>query len=1164
MKSVLYAAIFLSVCAGAIAQSTKFGGPTMDASMEGGDKIRKRFEDFAKRRNPSGAALPADIRARAIEHTRRMEQRKLAEHILAEQPQWQQFGPRSTGGRIKDVIVHSTDPNIIYIATAAGGVWKSTTAGNDWTPMFDDGNAAACGSICFDPEDPNVIYLGTGEQASNVDSYLGAGLFRSNDGGMTWETVGLTNVGAFSRIYSHPRNPDLLMAACMKTNGGVYKSLDRGKTWQRMFTGTVYDMSINPLDENDWFITVQDQGILHSADGGASWQTKNFGLIGTYGRISVQQSPTNPDILYSLAELNSLAQILKSTNHGDSWEVQYQDNQGCFFSGLCSPSASQAFYDNYIYVSPHDPNVAFAGGIDIWRTTNGGALWSNMTNAYGDGDASNPVHADQHCIEIDPQNANVIYAGHDGGMVKSTDGGSTWFVINNGLSVTQFYDLDVDPTRRERAYGGTQDNGTLGAFGSIEWDTIAGGDGMVTIVNHANPNIVYGNFPNGRPYKIDFGAGSFRRIETGIDISESALWVAPMVINPIDDKTMFHGRKRVWQTFDGGNFWFEASHPFVNNVSAIGVSPVDGSVVMAGSNSGELMLSTEGGFEWVDLERLELSNNYVTDIEFSSNDRETAWVSYSGYGTPNLWRTTDLGQSWTSIWEGMPNVPANNVEVHPDDDNILFVATDVGVFVTFDGGRNWMPYGKGLPRSPVVTIKVDAEFGYIRAATHGRSAWEAPLVTVAPTDPVITTPTGGDIFTGTVSTIISWAGFTPPVTIEYSVDDGSTWNHVASDVVGTAMSWKVPNWPTVTGRIRITSQSETSEQVVSRTFTIEILGKGGITKQSAVNWTPYGLAWDGKNGLWTSSFYSRSLYKLDATTFQVLKRLELPASVGDSLFTDITMDRTTGTIYMHRMNDSEGNGGVIFVVDTNGNVLRSFPSWARRYPTGLEFVNGQLIAGERDGLQQIYTMDLNGQLLTTVENPYQENYGPRCMAWDDENRMFQTCTTFPSNGAALSDCYLISMSLSDLSTETQRMQLIGPNGLINARGVEFDRSDKNFWISDFGGNIYKITGFDFVPPPVSSVEERAPQLEGAITVSPNPAQTSVLITLGAALVSRTIDLSIVDELGQEVMTIYTGTQGAGTEFVRRVSLGSIPSGSYRIVASTDGSVITTSMLVVTH
>jgi hypothetical protein len=675
---------------------------------------------------------------------------------------------------------------------------------------------------------------------------------------------------------------------------------------------------------------------------------------------------------------------------------------------------------------------------------------------------------------------------------------------------------------------------------------------------------VYGNFPNGRPYKVDLRNGTIRRIESGIDLNESALWVAPMVIHPTDENIMYHGRKKVWQTFDGGAFWFEVSPPFINNVSAIGISPANGNIVMAGSNTGELMLSTEGGFEWKTLERLELSNNFITDIAWSHSNVNVAWVSYAGYGTPNLWVTRDQGRTWRAAWNGMPDVPVNDVLVYPEDDNIVFIATDVGVFATYDGGNSWAPYGKGLSRSPVTALRLSIEHGYLRAVTHGRSAWEADLVTQRPTDPVITAPTGGDIYTGTVNSMISWSGFTPPVTIEFSVNDGQTWDLVASDVVGTAMSWRVPNWPTVTARVKITSQTAPSEEVISRTFTIQTLERGGITKQSAVHWVPYGLAWDGRDGLWTSSFYGRSIYKLDANTFAVKKRIELPAGVGDSLFTDITMDRSTGTIYMHRMNDSEGNGGQVIVVDTNGAVQRTFSTWARRYPTGIEFVNGQLIVGERDGLQQLYTMDLTGQLLTQVQNPYRHNYGPRCLAWDDVGRLFQTCTTFPTSGGALTECYVITMDVSNLSQETARLPMIGPNGLINARGIEYDRRDKNFWISDFGGNIYKITGFDFVAPPVSSVEERDPFAREELRVIPNPASTVVMVTLGASGVDREVTIMIVNDLGQPVTSTFQGVQDAGTDLSRRFSVEGLAQGSYRIVATSNGVVVSSSLLIITH
>ena len=337
-----------------------------------GSKIMNRFTDYKMRRVPQGVTLPQDVRAKLIDEVRRMERAKFAEGVQDAQPEWKAFGPRSTGGRIKNILVHPDNRDWIYVAAAAGGVWKSEDAGGSWNPIMDDANAIALGSIWFDPTDPSIIYAGTGEQVTNANTYLGAGVMRTTNDGKTWETVGLTHVGSISRIYAHPKNRDLLMVSALNANGGVYKSLDRGVSWEKLYDGNVYDMSINPDDEDDWFLGVQDEGIVYTSNGGQTWQTRMTGLFGTIGRSSVQQSPVNTDVLYCLIELNNLASIARTTNRGQSWEIQYSDPRGCFFSGSCNPASSQGFYDNYISVSPHDEDVCFEGGIDIWRTTNGG------------------------------------------------------------------------------------------------------------------------------------------------------------------------------------------------------------------------------------------------------------------------------------------------------------------------------------------------------------------------------------------------------------------------------------------------------------------------------------------------------------------------------------------------------------------------------------------------------------------------------------------------------------------------------------------------------------------------------------------------------------------------------------------------------------------------
>lgn len=1128
-----------------------------------GNSIRKRFEYFKDQRTPIGVALPDDVRSRAIDHVRSMEESKLSESVLEAQPEWKLIGPLSTGGRVKSIIVHPTNPNTVYIGAAAGGVWRSDDAGGSWTPLMDDANAIAFGSLCFDPSNPDVIYAGTGEQVVGANVYLGSGLLRSTDAGVTWKVVGLTNVGSFSRIYAHPKNPDYLMAACMNTNAGVYKSLNKGATWTKMYSGNVYDMTINPSNENEWFIAVPTEGILYTQDGGQSWSRRMNGIDGSVGRTSVQQSPINSNRLYALLELDGLAAIFYSTNRGTSWINGYRDPQGCFFSGSCSPSSSQGFYDNYVAVSPHDSLVAFAAGIDIWRTTNGGVSWENTTWGYNDGNGSNVPHVDQHSLAFHTSDRQTIYAGNDGGMLRSTNLGATWSLINNNLAISQFYSFDVDPTDKDRAFGGTQDNGTLASLRGMEWDTIQGGDGMVTIVNYNNPNMIFGNFPNGTIWRLNLASRYGKVAMEGIDNSEAALWVAPLSIAPNDSYQLLHGRTRVWRTFDEGEFWYDTSPYFTSSISALEMSAADPEVIWAAGSSGEIKVSEDDGIKWRSLPRTELSNRFISDIECSRTNRNTTWISFGSYGMPNVWKTTDMGNSWTPLWNGMPDVPVNAIKTHPDDESILFIATDVGVFATFNGGMSWVPYGKGLPRSPVTDLKIHKEFGLIKVVTHGRSAWETTLLSVSPDDPEITSPTGGDTYTGTLRATLSWSGFSQPVTVEYSVDDGLSWIIIASGVVGNAMSWAVPNWPTPVGRIRVTSETDNSQQEVSRNFTIVTLAKGGIVQQTAVPWVPYGIAWDGRNGLWTTSFYEPAIYKLNAKTLRAEKKVALPSGVGDSLFTDLTFDKSTGLIYMHRLYNSNGIGGDVIVVDTNGVLVKVFASGAKRYPTGLELVGDQLIAVERDGSRRVYVMDKNGTLIADYENPYQFNYGPRCLAYNDNGSLYQTSTFFPSSGGSLTEAYVLSIPTSSLSTETDRMPLTTPNGLINARAIEYDRSDGNLWIGDFGGSIYKITGFNFVPPAITSVEDD-PVFRGELSISPNPASSSVLVTLGATTTERRVEISIIDLFGTVVQTPVVQSQGAGNELVIRIPVKSLATGTYTVIATLGGTVISTSRLAIAH
>lgn len=1149
MKNLLLALGLLAlVCAGTSA-AQRDREPL--AEKEGAESIKARFEDFHRRRFGTAEPPAENLRVKAIEAVQRR-RTKLDADVQAESPRWIQKGPYATGGRIKTIVFDPKVPGTVYIGAAAGGVWKTTNAGEEWTPLMDQANAIAMGALCIDPDDDKVLYAGTGEQVLNNNTYFGCGLMRSTDAGQTWHVFGLANVGAFSRVFIHPKNTKLMMCGAMGSDAGVWKSTDKGLTWTRMRRGQVYDMSMNPEDPDSWVAAVPDSGIIMTTDGGLTWTQKMNGLVGTVGRISVQFAPSKPTTLYCLAELNRLAVVAKSTNSGASWTAQYRDPQGCFFAGACSPDASQGFYDNLVSINPKNADQAIVGGIDLWMTTNGGSNWINVTNGYSDGDGANVPHVDQHVVAYDPHDPKMIFAGNDGGMMRSPDGGNSWYGINGNLAVTQFYSFDVDRTMRERMYGGTQDNGTLGTEGIVDWERVAGGDGMTTLVHPTIPSIVFGTNPNGSLFRIDFQSGRASRITTGLNMSEACEWVAPMAIDPSNPDAMLTGRQRVYFSDNRGDLWQASSPRFEGNVSAVIFSPADQEVFWAGGNMGDIYVSTDYGTKWTAVHNNGLSMGYVSDFVCSPKDRKTVWITYSTYGVPHVWRSTDLGASWQQRWKGMPDIPVNTIDMHPDDENILFVGTDIGVFVSFDAGDSWMPYGKELPRTPILDLKIDVANNYIRAGTHGRSIWEAPLLSVAPTEPIIATPIGGERFVGLSSTRVSWRGVPAPCRIEYSVNDGSTWLPVAQGQTGSAYTWQVPNAPTDAALIRVTSESDPTISAVSRNFSIQRLLKGMVLSQTTVGWIPYGLSWDGKTSIWTTNFRKNTLHKLDYNTLEPIKTVTMKGA-GDSLFTDICYDRQKHEIYVHRLESSEGLATYIAVVDTNGNLLRTFPSAAQRYGIGLELVNGVLYGAERDGQRRLIGMNPEtGAIVSAIANPYQQFYGPRCLTADSRGNFLQMCTQFSEGGGGLLSASIGEISQANPTTIVQSLPLETPNGLINGRGLEIDERDETMWVSEYGGSIFKITGLRFqVPPLTSSVDDQAPVLDGVVTIAPHPVGTTAFVNLSSVEQSRMITPTVTDLTGRTVWNGPRHEQPAGEPLVIRLPDDLLVTGSYILVLTSD-------------
>lgn len=1026
--------------------------------------------------------IPFRARVKALEETEAF-MKRLPQTLLAQQPEWYPIGPYYIGGRARTVVVHPENPAIAWIGAAAGGIWKTTDYGNSWKPVFDNENAIAMGSIAIDFNNPDILLAGTGEMSSNIDAYLGDGVYRSTDGGETWTQVGLVTVGAFSKIWIHPQNSSLVLAGATKNGAGLYRSTDGGFTWQKTFDGNVSDVAMNPADPDEWFIAVTGDGVYRSTDGGVNWTRHSSGLATSgVGRISVFVAPSNPSVLYALMEVSGIANIYKSTNSGSSWVNVYAGGSDFF--------RNQGWYDQYIVVHPANENIVLAGGIDIWRTEDGGQTWENITNGYGGGPlyGGDPVHVDQHHAAFAPSNPSIVYAVNDGGVYLSQDAGKTWSNINNDLQITQFYAMDVDQSHPNRNYGGTQDNGTLGNYQQEDrWNFVAGGDGFVVIVDYENPHIIYGEYPNGAMWKRNLQTGTFRRIDQGIPSTDEGLWSSPIAIDPIDPTILYHGRSKLYINFNGGESSWEVISPnfpqLQGKISAIAISPANPDVLYFGTNGGEVYVSTDAGETWTSVSENGLVTRFVTDIECSPTDGNTAYITFSGFGVPHVFKTTDAGRSWINISGTLPDIPCNALAISPENEQNLYVATDIGVFATFDGGQTWVPYGVGLPRVPVVDLKIHQESLALRAATHGRSMWEVPIEQSIESFAIVR-PAGGEDFSALSSQLLSWYGFQLPVKVEYSVDDGQTWELIAENVSQDRLIWKVPMVETIAARIRVTSQANPSQSAISMRFSIQPVSPGSILLENGVSHVPYGIAYDHQGNLWATSFYTNRIYRYNAETLQLLESFPMP--FGDSLFTDITVNRKNGHIYVHKMQSTSGGVGTIIELTPSGDLVATYLSPAAQYPIGLVWIdNDTLLVGDRN-TYELFLYDLSElRTLQTFSNPFTASYGPRGLCRDNAGNVYQISTDF--SGGSLQGAYIVKMPAGNYSQEVQRMELVSRAGIINARGIDYDPRDGTFWISDFGGTIYKIVGFQIPTTAPESGAETPFVLPVKIrTVSPNP------------------------------------------------------------------------------
>jgi photosystem II stability/assembly factor-like uncharacterized protein len=709
---------------------------------------------FMQRAYPLGE-IPLEKYYQAIEQTKQIK----ALSRPSDTNPWVLRGPTNIGGRVTDIEMSPTSFDTIYAGIASGGVFKSIDGGINWFPIFDETYTMSIGDISVDPTNPNIIYVGTGEVNGGGGSvtYGGNGVYKSTDAGTTWIHLGLEATESISRIIVNPLNPQIVFLGAMgKLFGknferGLYRSTDGGATWEnKLFisdsTGCI-DIIINPLQPDTIFAAMWERirrpdrlfyggptcGLYRSTDGGETWTELVNGLPNnspSIGRIGISICASSPNIVYAIYANNIgyFDGVYRSTNNGDSWVRTNDGSLGSLFS-------SYGWWFGNIRVDPSNPNNVFVMGLDVYKTTNGGSSWFY---------SSGTMHVDQHGMYIHPANPNYIVAGNDGGVYKSTNAGASWNFITS-MPITQFYTCDVDYQLPNRSYGGTQDNGTNRTLSGTpnSWQQIYGGDGFYVLVDPSNNNYVYAEYQYGGFGRSTDGGNNFSYGLNGISGSDRFNWSTPFIIDPTNPAKLYLGSNRLYRSTNRAVSWTPISLDLTNGapsgnlvygtITTIASAPSDSNVVYVGTDDGNVQVTLDGGANWTKISN-SLPVRWVTRVAVDPYNAMTAYVTLSGYRydeyVPHVFRTTDAGANWQSISSNLPDAPVNDIIVDPDSAVILYVATDVGVFVSDSLGNNWNYLGENLPNSPITDLVIHNPTRTLIAATFGRSMYSIDLTPV--------------------------------------------------------------------------------------------------------------------------------------------------------------------------------------------------------------------------------------------------------------------------------------------------------------------------------------------------------------------------------------------------------------------------------------------------
>jgi len=695
------------------------------------------------------------------------------------------IGPATMSGRISDIVIQPDDPSTWYVGVGSGGIWKTENGGTTWSTIFDGEDSYSIGCITLDPNDPDVVWVGTGENVGGRHVAYGSGVYRSRDGGKTWDAMGLAASEHIGMIRIDPRDSNVVYAAAQgplwSAGGerGLFKSNDGGATWRKIlgtglgntavddaYTG-VSEIHLDPVNPDviyavSWqrfrnVAVLMDggpgSGIHKSEDGGATWRELTEGLPeDDMGRIGLAISPQHPEVVYATIELaHRKGGFYRSADGGESWEKTND-----YFSGGTGPH-----YYQEIFADPHHFDRVYQMDVNLHVTNDGGRNFEEMR--------SETKHVDHHAMAFHPDDDDYLLVGNDGGVYESLDAGKSWRFMAN-MPISQFYKVTVDYDEPfYNVYGGTQDNSSLGGphrtdnvvgIRNSDWYLTLGADGHQSVADPTNPNIVYANWQQGNLTRYDRATGEsvYVRPQPGPgEVEERFNWDAPIVISPHDPETLYFASFRVWMSEDRGDSWTAVSGDLTRNqdrtkqplmgrtwsadslwdlgamsqyhsITSLSESPLVAGLLYAGTDDGLVHVSDDGGANWRQIGNLPgvPANYFVNDVKADLHDADTVYVVVddhkSGDFSPYVLKSTNRGRSWKSI---ASNLPDRHVLWRIVQDHIrpglLFLGTEFGVFFTVDGGGQWTKLSGNVPNIAFRDLAIQQRENDLVGATFGRS-----------------------------------------------------------------------------------------------------------------------------------------------------------------------------------------------------------------------------------------------------------------------------------------------------------------------------------------------------------------------------------------------------------------------------------------------------------